>query len=433
MRRSRTLWTWLLCGLVLAALSAPAEARIISRSAEISVGREAASQVEQFYTVDTDPVAVARVRQIGRRLSSAAKDVEFPFEFHVIESAEVNAFALPGGYIYVFRGLLQLLPNDDALAFVLAHEISHVTRRHAVRQFEKNALLSAGITAVLAGTGAGVGVGAAADVARTIASLSFTRHDESEADENGMDLFVRSGYNPRAAAEAMAVLKRAGGDGRRIPALLRSHPLPDQRIRKLNELADHHAAQKRETVKTAPAPAPPAPQARRIDGLDALEVAPCEWLPLRVGARWTYRVRSEGQEITQAVRVLEAVDAEPAGVYRVEYDLGRGVRALRWLAPAGDRFVARAEGSQSAADWKLEALFAPGDSVKVGEGTLRFAGLEKVTVPAGEWEAAKVERLDAGGAVLSTSWYARGVGLVKRQSAAAVQELTSYALPRDSG
>ena len=101
----------LLCGGLFCVALPPAEARIISRSAEVSVGREAAAQVEQFYTVDTDPVAVARVRQIGRRLSSAAKDVEFPFEFHVIESADVNAFALPGGDIYVFRGLLQLLPR----------------------------------------------------------------------------------------------------------------------------------------------------------------------------------------------------------------------------------------------------------------------------------------------------------------------------------
>lgn len=422
---------WIAAALPLLGASA-AHARIISRSAEISVGREAASQVERAYTVDTDPAAVARVRQIGRRLTGAAKDVEFPFEFHVVENPTVNAFALPGGYIYVFRGLLQLLPNDDALAFVLAHEISHVTRRHAVRQFEKNALLSAGITAVLAGTGAGGGVAAGAEVARTIASLSFTRHDEQEADENGMELFVRSGYNPRAAAEAMEVLKRAGGSGKSIPALLRSHPLPDQRIRKLNELAEQHQAQAAEARKTAPVPPPPpAVPPRRIAGLASLEVEPCAWQPLVTGARWTYRVQGEAQQITMTTRVLEALAGEPSGVYRVEYDLGRGIRSLRWVAPAGDRLVTRAETPDDSTPWRPEAVFAPGAALALGEGALRFAGTEKVSVPAGEWEAARVERLDPAGAVLSTAWYVRGVGLVKQRSAAGTQELVSYRIPEN--
>ena len=127
-----------LCLTLLGACLAAGASRagVIGRSPEISAGREAASMVEKFYTVDTDPAAVARVRAIGRRLAASAKDTEFPFEFHVVESGEVNAFALPGGFVYVFRGLLQLLPNDDALAFVLGHEVSHVTRHHAVRQFE---------------------------------------------------------------------------------------------------------------------------------------------------------------------------------------------------------------------------------------------------------------------------------------------------------
>ncbi|HEU4754560.1 MAG TPA: M48 family metalloprotease, partial [Armatimonadota bacterium] len=153
----------------------PAAARVVSRSAEISIGRETASQVEQFYKCDTDPAAVARVRQIGRRLVAAVPDAPYPFEFHVVEDATVNAFALPGGFVYVFRGLLQLVPNDDALASVLAHEISHVTQRHATRQFEKNLALTAILTGVLAGTGAGGGVGDAASVVQAVAGISFTR------------------------------------------------------------------------------------------------------------------------------------------------------------------------------------------------------------------------------------------------------------------
>lgn len=417
----------LLLGAALLGVGGRAEARVIGRSAEISVGREVASQVERFYTVDRDPIAVARVRQIGRRLAANAKDADFPFEFHVVEDATVNAFALPGGFIYVFRGLLQLVPNDDALAFVLAHEISHATRRHAINQFEKNVLLSAGITAILAGTGGGFG--GPAQVVQVLAGLSFTRSDEKDADDHGIELMTQAGFNPRSAAEAMELVKRAGGDGKSIPALLRTHPAPDSRIRSLTAQADELLAQRKLDRAEAPPPPPaPAEQRRKLAGLDAVEVGPCAWLPLRPGARWVYRVQDgAATETSTTVRVLDEVTAEPAGVYRVEWDLGRGVRAVRLLAPAGDRYVSRAENGTAA--WRLEAVFAAGEQVALGDGLLRYAGTEKVRVPAGEYETVKVERRGADGKPETTLWFARGVGLVRKVSAAtgAVQELTSFA------
>lgn len=413
----------------LASRPAPA-ARIVTRSAEVSVGRETASLVEQYFTVDVDPAAVARVRGIGRRLVSSlpsGREADYPFEFHVVESPEVNAFALPGGFIYVFRGLLQLSPSDDALAFVLAHEIAHVTERHAAKQFEKNLLLAAAITGILSGTGAPRGVNGAASLVQEVTSLSFTRNDEREADEEGMALLAAAGYDARAAITAMELVKRAGGDGRSVPALLRSHPLPDSRIKKLRELAAAGEAA-RAARQAAEPPAPPAPHlpGRRIAGLDAIEVAPCAWQPLAAGARWTYRTAGAHGETGMAVRVLERLDAEPEGVFRVEYDLGRGIRALRWLAPAGDRFYSRAEAAAGAA-WRLEAVFAPGETAPAGDAVLRAAGKERVTVPAGEFEAVRVERRDAGGAVTATCWFAAGVGLVKRVSPAGTQELTRFA------
>jgi len=422
----------------MAALVAPraAEARVVGRASEISVGRETASLVEKYYQVDTDPVATARVRQIGRRLVAVTPDADFPFEFHLVESGEVNAFALPGGFIYMFRGLLQLLPTDDALASVLAHEISHVYRRHSIRQFEKNLLLAAGISAVLAGTGAS-GFGRASDVAQAIAGLSFTRHDEADADENGIRILARAGYNPHAAAQAMEVVKRAAGDDKHTPALLRSHPAPADRIRKLTAMAIA-LLKERDTVR-AGKPAPPvAPNATTaaIAGLDALEVEPCQWQPLRAGARWSYRHSTSGTETTSHVKVLEELGGAAAGVYRVEYDLGRGVRAVRLLAPAGDRLMSRPDQSAAAASWRVEGVFAAGVTVTDGSGDLarqvRLVGKERVEVPAGAFDALKVERLGKDGTVESVSWYAPGVGLVKRtaSSSGSVQELVTFTLPR---
>ena len=431
-RARRSLTILLLTILAAAGVSVPpAEGRIIGRTAEISVGRETASAVEKFFPVDTDPVAVARVRRIGRRLAASAHDTEFPFEFHVIESGEVNAFALPGGFIYVFRGLLQLVPNDDALAFVMAHEVSHVTRRHAIRQFEKSLVLSAGITAILAGTGASSGFGQAADVVAAIASLSFTRGDEKDADSYGVELLARAGYNPRAAADAMRLVKRATGDDGRGPALFRSHPAPDSRIRKLTEMATEILAD-RSRASAAPKGLPPSPPppARRISGLEEARLAPCAWIPLVSGARWTYRVTNSTGESRLAVRVLELLDAEPRGIFRVEYDLGRGVRTIRLLAPAGDRYLSRAEGRDAEHDWIPEAVFLSAARLARADGSLRCAAVEPVQTPAGRFEASRVERLDSNGAIVSTAWYARDVGLVKRVSAAGtIEELTSYNIP----
>jgi Zn-dependent protease with chaperone function len=413
--------------------SGPAEARVIGRSTEISVGREAASSVEQFYPVDTDPVAVARVRQIGRRLAACAKDPDFPFEFHVVEDAEVNAFALPGGFIYVFRGLLQLVPNDDALASVLAHEISHVTRRHAINQFEKNVILSAAITGILAGTGVGGGYRSAADVVQLLASLSFTRHDEADADRHGIELLAAAGYDPRAAVEAMRLVKRAAGDGKGIPALLRTHPAPDSRIKKLGQMADELVARRPSTPpQMGSVPTPPAPARLKLSGLEGVAIGACDWFPLAPGARWAYRIKDGEAETRLMVRVLDEVIAEPAGVFRVEHDYGRAIKTLCLVAPARDRYLIRAEKAGASTPWRLEALFAepPGDS-EISQ-PLRCAGKETIRVPAGEFEAVKTERLGPDGRIEAVLWHTPGVGLVKRLSTStgAVQELTAYYLPK---
>src|SRR5688500_13167351 len=93
----------------------PAHAAAIGTSAEISLGREGAQEFERGAAVDVDPVMTARVRRIGHRLIAAGEAPPYPFEFHAVDANSVNAFALPGGFIYIFRGLTQLVPGDDAL------------------------------------------------------------------------------------------------------------------------------------------------------------------------------------------------------------------------------------------------------------------------------------------------------------------------------
>jgi Zn-dependent protease with chaperone function len=443
---------WLLLGALLAGAPS-AEARVIKRSSEISIGRETASMIERHFIVDADPVAVARVRQIGRRLVATADDPDFPFEFHVIESPEVNAFAIPGGFVYVFRGLLQLVPNDDALAFVLGHEIAHVTRSHSIKQFEKNVLLSAGLTAVLAGVGGSRGVfGDAARVAHAVTTLSFSRSDENDADTHGIRNMVRAGYNPAAAVEAMELIRRAAGGDGGGPALLRTHPAPSSRIRRLEHLASDLKPER----PVGPAPfigeAPSLPEHSALAGLDDVDVHVCDWAPMEPGARWVYRVRQGAGSGSLVVRALEHLAATPRGVVRVEFDLGHDVKTTRLLVPAGDRYFSGEDLPREERTWRLEAIFPkpppPGEAVvaeaadsespKPGAGRrtedegLRCVGSETVSVPAGEFSALRIERRDPDGTLLAISWYAAGAGLVRREVPATglVQELVSYNIPR---
>lgn len=406
-----------------AALPAPSGADIITRQQEVTLGREAASQVEAAMPVDTDPIALSRVRRIGRRLLAASEDKNLPFEFHVVEGNEVNAFALPGGFVYVYRGLLQLLPNDDALAFVMGHEMTHALRRHGTRQAGKNLALQAVLTAALGGNAI-----AAQQLGAALASAKFSRDDEEEADHRGMELMVRAGYNPDSAAETMEVLRRASGGADEIPALLRSHPAPTARLKTLRALAAEW--------KAKPKPVPPSgPAAVALVAPGLVEPAACgplpfpaessDFWPLKVGARWHYRVTSNGVSSPATVTVVEQL-AAPAGVYRVERDLGRGIRQGLLLA-TGPGLVARHPLSPSAG-WQPEAVFA---AVAAADPSLRFAGLEPVTVPAGTFEAARVEQFAADGTVQAITWYARGIGPVRRQwvITGIVEELERYFIP----
>ncbi len=438
-RHSPTFLTRIVCLALLAgglAASSAQGARIFGKGPEISIGRETASMVEQYLPVDRDPVAVARVRGIGRRLAACVRGVEYPFEFHVIEEGELNAFALPGGFVYIYRGLLQLMPSDDALASVLSHEMSHVTRRHAMRQFEKSLMISGAISALLRGAGI-VGYRDTAGVVQEIVGISFTRHDETDADENGIRLLAEAGYDTRAAAESMRVLERAGGKDN-TPLLLRTHPITKDRVTRLTRMSDE--LRKTEATRQAaapPAPALPAATVPRLEGLDGFVPAPCDWFPLAAGARWSYVVRSTGspagdtaRETLLAVRVLEPVKAEPSGVFRVEYEFSGGVKSTRLIAAGPDRLMSRGEAAGLRAAWKTEATFP-----SPAKASATCVALEKVQVPAGEFEAVRVETRGADGALESTAWYARGVGLVKRETpgpSGTIQELSGYAKPGET-
>ncbi len=203
---------------------------LISQSQELALGRESDAEITAAMGVYEDPGLAAYVGDIGTRMARLSERPDLTWTFRVMDDPAVNAFALPGGYIYVTRGLLAHLSSEAELATVLGHEIGHVTGRHAVERLSKQQL---------AGIGLGIGMIASPEVARFgdlaqaglgVLFLKYSRDHERQADELGLRYVLRGGYDPRESPEVFRVLERVGETaGGRVPGWLSTHPDPGAR------------------------------------------------------------------------------------------------------------------------------------------------------------------------------------------------------------
>jgi beta-barrel assembly-enhancing protease len=190
----------------------------------------------------SDPDA-QRVAAVGARVVQRSNAARSPyadsFDFHLLSDPEtVNAFALPGGQIFVTVGLLRRLQTEGQLAGVLGHEAGHVVHRHAAEQMAKGQLgqllgAAAGVAAD-DGSGSGRNAQVVAMMVNQVVQLRYGRKDESEADRYGVDAMAEAGFDPRAMLEVLQILKEAS-QGPRPPEFLSSHPLPETRIQELAE------------------------------------------------------------------------------------------------------------------------------------------------------------------------------------------------------
>jgi predicted Zn-dependent protease len=187
-----------------------------------------------------------RVQTIGNRIlqQSRAKKGPWKFQFHLLNDAKtINAFALPGGQIFITLGLYNELQTDSQLAGVLAHEMGHVIQRHSAQQMAKGQLGQLLVTAV--GVGAsdssnrGYQAAMIANVVNQMMQLRYGRKDELEADRWGLELMSESGYNPEAMIQVMEILKKAAPRGH-TPEMLLTHPYPENRIEKIKEYLKQH-------------------------------------------------------------------------------------------------------------------------------------------------------------------------------------------------
>ena len=179
---------------------------LMSEQQEIAIGRQNHQAILKEIGQYPDPQLADYVQSVGERLAVHSHRPELTYRFTVLDSQQVNAFALPGGYIYIYRGLLAYLNSEAELAAVLGHELGHVTARHAVRQ--QSAAAATGIIgSVIAGASGVRGAGDIANIAGTALIRGYGREHELEADRLGAEYLARSGYDPKAMINVIRVLK----------------------------------------------------------------------------------------------------------------------------------------------------------------------------------------------------------------------------------
>ena len=198
----------------------------ISDEQEVEIGKQTNAQVLNQYQLYDNPQVQQYVSNLGQELVNSSDSRNIPFIFQVVASDEVNAFAIPGGYIYVTTGLLKTAENRAQLASVMSHEIAHVNERHGIKGL-KQAVAAKGIA-----TAAGVDTQALAQIAYQVAiDLPQGRSFEYEADSKGLTRLQQDGYPAEAFADFLAKLDSGGG----TPEFLRTHPTSKHRIEAIRE------------------------------------------------------------------------------------------------------------------------------------------------------------------------------------------------------
>lgn len=216
----------------------------INESTEIDIGRQGAADIERQYGLYTNSTQVARVQRIGRSIAAVSERPRLPWTFKILNVREVNAMALPGGPVYVTRGLLEAGVSDNELAGVMAHEVAHINERHSVQAIER--AMTAQLLADLVLRGSGSALRTAANLAVEIAvQLPQSREAEFDADNVGTRLAYNAGYPANGMLLFLNRLQAISGSGGGTPDWLRTHPVTSDRIARLQRISTQVASQPR--------------------------------------------------------------------------------------------------------------------------------------------------------------------------------------------
>lgn len=232
---------------------------LMSPQQDVAIGRQNAQQVEKEMRVIADPIVQNYINSVGRKLAAVAPGEKFPYQFKVVDVKEINAFALPGGFLYVHSGAILAARNESELAGVMAHEISHAALRHGTHQMSQQMVAEKGFSiaaAIFGGDGTSLSdqaLGALASGGMQLAFLKFSRTAEKEADISGAEILASAGYDPRGLINFFKTLL---ADSARPPQILSDHPDPGNRVQYLNDLLPK--------LKIAPNPVVDTPEFEQV-------------------------------------------------------------------------------------------------------------------------------------------------------------------------
>lgn len=214
------------------------EFSLMSEAQEIQLGREADQQVRAEMGLYDDPELQRYVSNIGQRLAKASERPDLPWQFAVVDEPAVNAFALPGGFIYLTRGIMAFLHTEEQLAGVLGHEIGHVTARHAAQQYTQATTAGVGLTLLSIFVPEARPFQGIAENALGLLFLKHGRDDELQADRLGAQYTAKTGWDPSGVAGMLRTLQRldqASGSRRGVPNFLMTHPAPEDRVERITQ------------------------------------------------------------------------------------------------------------------------------------------------------------------------------------------------------
>lgn len=219
------------------------EVSLMSEAQEIQLGQQMDAEVKREMGVYNDAELQRYVKDVGMRLAAASERPNLPWNFTVVDEPAVNAFALPGGQIYITRGILAFLGDEEQLAGVLGHEIGHVTARHSAQQYTKATSAGIGLTLLSIFVPEARPLQGVAEQALGVLFLKYGRDDELQADRLGVQYTAKTGWNPQGVAGMLQTLQRldeANGDRRGVPNWLSTHPAPADRVQQVQRFIEQN-------------------------------------------------------------------------------------------------------------------------------------------------------------------------------------------------
>jgi predicted Zn-dependent protease len=318
------------------------EVSFMSVERENALGKQAAAEVEQTIGLVKTPALVAYVDALGQRLAQHSPRKDVRYRFAIADMPEPNAFALPGGYIYVSRGLLVIANSEAELSNVIGHEIGHVAARHASQRETRS--VGVGVLSALGTIVAGVAAGGQA--AQAVSELgqiagagliaSYGRDQERQADQVGQELAAASGWDPGAVSHFFTTLERQTKleHGERLPSFFDSHPMTSERAQATAERA--------RTLSVVPAPPVAKTQAAFLRELDGLRVGPDPGEGVFRGSRFLHPGLALALEFPEGWQTQNSADA--VGAVSPQQD---ALVVLQTQGPAGDPRAAAAKFAQA--------------------------------------------------------------------------------------